>query len=475
MSSSRYDGFLTDAITERMESFPTVGVKVVYTKIPGADFVVAAFLSQVAFYCTMPASRKASGWAFVRHRTLEEIGLSRKQQDRASAILIDLRILEKRLLGMPAKIHYRVNWSVLDRVLLDVLAPQEEDPEPEEGDNQACPKGTTKDEPNGQPSLTERDTQREAAERGTKEIVPKGTSGNASHSPRVKGFDPFGLDIPRIKEETFHLADQLARKAGITPLNHKPTKRAQIVQNALEALKAGRFMMWAQIHKPWILETGLPVDELPPVEDPIAFLSKALEAHNAAVNVGSRLTADNLADFFITKSADGWIYSPMWRFLHQGFQTTSPVSTILRAEILARPDGEATLKAIDRRRTNDGNQNPPTEPCVLRRARALLVWLAEKRPILDTHYTAVRPREYTNEKAFLQSIFQWMDEVGQQDGSSWIPDVNEPVSMARFTHWFHERYAINLNIKEPRKETPKAQATKSVTHKALWEQGEKPL
>lgn len=105
---------------KQIEAGGTIAYKVAYARLPGSDPIVAIFLSQVAYWSARNggAPELSDGWCWITHHSLEEqTGISQKQQDRAAKILSDLGVLEKELKGIPAKIHYRVDFEKLASLL----------------------------------------------------------------------------------------------------------------------------------------------------------------------------------------------------------------------------------------------------------------------------------------------------------------------------------------------------------------------
>lgn len=93
----------------------TIAYKVAYTRIPGSDHTCALFLSQVAYWC----GNSEDGWAWLTHDRLEaQTGMGRKSQDRAASFWISVGVLQKTLRGLPAKIHYSVDFDLLEALLL---------------------------------------------------------------------------------------------------------------------------------------------------------------------------------------------------------------------------------------------------------------------------------------------------------------------------------------------------------------------
>lgn len=102
------------SVSRTIEHGGVVAYKTAYARLPGSDAVVAIFLSQVAYW----SARSEDGWCWVTHDAMEEqTALTRRQQDRSTTVLVELKILEKELRGLPAKIHYRVDFDALDSIL----------------------------------------------------------------------------------------------------------------------------------------------------------------------------------------------------------------------------------------------------------------------------------------------------------------------------------------------------------------------
>lgn len=124
---------------QAVEAYGTVAYKVAYARLPGCDVVCSLFLSQVAFWC----SRTQDGWCYLTHDKLEaDTGLSRKQQDRAANTLSGLGVISKTLRGVPAKIHYSVDFMRLEDLvayLPSLVAPNGQSVLPKMS-NQGCTK-----------------------------------------------------------------------------------------------------------------------------------------------------------------------------------------------------------------------------------------------------------------------------------------------------------------------------------------------
>lgn len=76
----------------------------------------ALFLSQ-AIYWAKRTSNSERWFYKTREQWEEETGLERRQQESARKVLRHLGLLEEKLCGVPAKLHYRVNAEVLERKL----------------------------------------------------------------------------------------------------------------------------------------------------------------------------------------------------------------------------------------------------------------------------------------------------------------------------------------------------------------------
>lgn len=82
----------------------------------GGGIVQALFLGQAIYWSQR--SKEPGGWFFnTRDQWAEQIGLSRSEQERARAALIERGLIEEDLLGVPARLHYRVLWPALRSAL----------------------------------------------------------------------------------------------------------------------------------------------------------------------------------------------------------------------------------------------------------------------------------------------------------------------------------------------------------------------
>jgi hypothetical protein len=87
----------------------------VFVTITGS-VTAALFLSQ-AFYWT-PRTNNPDGWFYKTGMEWEEeTGMGRREQETARKLLKKLNLLEERLWGIPARLHYRINKSALAEAL----------------------------------------------------------------------------------------------------------------------------------------------------------------------------------------------------------------------------------------------------------------------------------------------------------------------------------------------------------------------
>lgn len=76
---------------------------------------IAIFLCQFMYW---EGKQEDDGWIFKTGESLEEeTGLSREEQQTARKKLKSLSILEEKLSGLPARMHYRFNWKKLDEIV----------------------------------------------------------------------------------------------------------------------------------------------------------------------------------------------------------------------------------------------------------------------------------------------------------------------------------------------------------------------
>ena len=91
-----------------------------FTRLPDGSVSSALFLSQ-ALYWTDRSTDK-DGWFYkTRDEWTLETGLSRWEQERARKSLRDCGVLEERLCGTPATVHYRVNCTKLVNLLSQLV------------------------------------------------------------------------------------------------------------------------------------------------------------------------------------------------------------------------------------------------------------------------------------------------------------------------------------------------------------------
>ncbi len=98
------------SVSRTIEHGGVVAYKTAYARLPGSDAVVALFLSFLVRGQSERDFHKATVSSMeMPHEYVESYtGLSRRQQDRAAAILSGLGLIKKELKGLPAKIHYTV-------------------------------------------------------------------------------------------------------------------------------------------------------------------------------------------------------------------------------------------------------------------------------------------------------------------------------------------------------------------------------
>jgi hypothetical protein len=98
-----------------IESYGVVAYKPAYAFIKGSDVVCAVMLSQLAYLCAR------YGEVCVTHSAiLEQTGLSREQQDRAAKFWESVGVVKKTVKGLPAKIHYDVDFTSLCALVVGI-------------------------------------------------------------------------------------------------------------------------------------------------------------------------------------------------------------------------------------------------------------------------------------------------------------------------------------------------------------------
>jgi hypothetical protein len=88
-----------------------------FAKIAGS-VTAGVMLSQIFFWSLHPTAKKNRGWFFkTAAKWWEETGLSRSEQETARKRLASLGIVEEHLHGVPARMHFRLNWEILTEAL----------------------------------------------------------------------------------------------------------------------------------------------------------------------------------------------------------------------------------------------------------------------------------------------------------------------------------------------------------------------
>ena len=181
-----------------MTSKGVVAYHVAFAFLPGSNSTIALFLSQVAYWC----QKADGGMAWLTHdRLREQTGLTREQQDQAAKRLAEMGVLEKKLVGIPAKIHYKIDFDQLEKLMLEAA----------EGTlNQGCGKPTTKDAGFPQAGL------RESHNHTNKEIQDKTLEETLSPQP-PRGGAPVGADRKGKAQELVDLWNENAKESGTFP------------------------------------------------------------------------------------------------------------------------------------------------------------------------------------------------------------------------------------------------------------------
>jgi len=89
----------------------------VFTRICGGNANAGIFLSQ--FYYWEGKQADPDGWIYKGQRQIQnETGLSRYPQESARKALRTLGILQEARKGVPAKLHYKFDWNVVDDLIV---------------------------------------------------------------------------------------------------------------------------------------------------------------------------------------------------------------------------------------------------------------------------------------------------------------------------------------------------------------------
>lgn len=153
-------------------------------------------------------------WFYLTQPTIEaNLGIKRKQFDNAIKNLESQKMIEKKMMGLPAKNYYLINWDLIFDVMSDInFGSKKEKKSSETLIQSGCTKRTTKDVRKGQSRFAEKDNQG----------LPKGTSIKTSNNINLKNqvynnqsisknpdLDSlikmvFGIDLKQDRIDTIH-------------------------------------------------------------------------------------------------------------------------------------------------------------------------------------------------------------------------------------------------------------------------------
>jgi hypothetical protein len=76
------------------------------------DAVVFSYLMKVECWCVEHETTKEEEWFYCTMEKFErDLNISRDQQKRSVARLKELEVIETKLIGMPGRRHFRINWD----------------------------------------------------------------------------------------------------------------------------------------------------------------------------------------------------------------------------------------------------------------------------------------------------------------------------------------------------------------------------
>lgn len=121
MSGNNRVGLYTRAdVSNLLEQFGArpVAFYASFARISGS-ITAGLMLSQIFFWANHPTSKKDRGWFFkTADKWKEETQLSRSELETARKRLLSQGLIEERLWGNPARLHYRLNLEALASALM---------------------------------------------------------------------------------------------------------------------------------------------------------------------------------------------------------------------------------------------------------------------------------------------------------------------------------------------------------------------
>ena len=90
--------------------------------VPVSGSITAALMLSQAIYWS-PRTDDPEGWFYkTRDQWMKETSMGRWEQEAARKLLVNRGLMEEKRVGMPAKLHYRVNFDRLEDACADLMA-----------------------------------------------------------------------------------------------------------------------------------------------------------------------------------------------------------------------------------------------------------------------------------------------------------------------------------------------------------------
>ena len=88
------------------------------------DLAGAVFVDQLVFWCRQEIRKSdPEGWVYKTQSDWSEFALSRRDVERSRTKLIDLDVIEAKLMGVPARMHYRIKYLNLAKLIEKISNP----------------------------------------------------------------------------------------------------------------------------------------------------------------------------------------------------------------------------------------------------------------------------------------------------------------------------------------------------------------
>lgn len=223
-------------ILQRVATRGVVAYQVAYAFLPGSNSTIALFLSQVAYWAS-----RAEGSVWLTHEGMrQQTGLTKEQQDLAAKKLMAMGVLEKTLKGLPAKIHYAIDFDRLEELLMGCEVEDHPQPRLRETLNQGSGKAANQMSGNTPTGLRE-------SRNHTNEKIQDKTQDEIQHPPTPpQAGGTTGRKLSAVQQEKADLAKMVEAIYKAYPRKVAPAAAMKAIEKACKLIEPKELLQAVQ-------------------------------------------------------------------------------------------------------------------------------------------------------------------------------------------------------------------------------------